>query len=318
MRAFFMGTPEFAVAPLRALIEAGWEIVGVACQPDRPAGRGQKLQAPPVKTLALQHGLTVYQPESLRRDEAFFEQFEALAPDVCVVVAYGQILPKRYLEVPKLGCLNLHASILPKYRGAAPIQWALINGETETGVTLMQMDVGMDTGAMIATTTTPIAPDDTAATLAARLSEAGAALAVTAIPAYARGELKAVVQDHEAATMAPKLEKETGRLDWTLPAAKLDHLVRGVTPWPGAHTTFAGAPLKVLEARPEAGEGPPGTLLEANEKGWLVATGEGALRLVRVQLPGKPARLASEIHHGLRELLQPGTRFGAPTAEEAS
>lgn len=311
MRVFFMGTPEFAVAPLRALIEAGWEIVGVACQPDRPAGRGQKLQAPPVKALALEHGLPVHQPESLRKDEAFYEEFKALAPDVCVVVAYGQILPKRYLEVPKLGCLNLHASILPKYRGAAPIQWALINGEAETGVTLMQMDVGMDTGATIATVKTPISPEDTAATLAARLSGLGAKLAVEAIPAYAAGELKAVAQDHDEATMAPKLEKETGRLDWTLPAARLDALIRGVTPWPGAHTTLFGEPLKVLEARVEAGAGEPGTLLEATGAGWLVATGAGALRLGRVQMPGKPARPAGELVNGLREL-KPGVRFGEP------
>lgn len=307
----YMGTPAFAVPTLEALIEAGWPILGVVCQPDRPAGRGQQLQPPPVKQLALAHGLSVYQPEKLRRNEAFLAEMRALAPALIVVVAYGNLLPPEFLDLPRHGCLNVHASLLPKYRGAAPIQWALIRGETTTGVTLMKMDVGMDTGPMLAEARLAIAPDDTAASLAPKLANLGAQLAVEQIPRWVAGELEAVPQDDALATLAPKLTKETGVLDWTRPARALHDLVRGVTPWPGATTTLLGAPLKVLKtAVVDAAGGAPGELRALLPEGWLVATGEGALLLEQVQLPGKPARAAGELTHGLRGL-EPGVRLGA-------
>ncbi|HEY9720367.1 MAG TPA: methionyl-tRNA formyltransferase [Oscillatoriaceae cyanobacterium] len=307
----YMGTPSFAVPTLEAMIQAGWPIVGVVCQPDRPAGRGQQLQPPPVKQLALEHGLKVFQPEKLRRNEDFLTQIKELAPALIVVVAYGNILPAEFLEIPRYGCLNVHASLLPKYRGAAPIQWALIRGETKTGVTLMQMDVGMDTGPMLAKAEMAIAPDDTSASLAPKLANLGAQLAVEQIPNWIAGKLDAVPQNDAQATMAPKLTKETGALDWRQGARALHDLVRGVTPWPGATTTLLGAPLKVLDTEViDAAGGEPGELRALLPNGWLVATGEGALLLKQVQLPGKPARAASELTHGLRGL-EPGVRLGA-------
>jgi methionyl-tRNA formyltransferase len=312
-RVLFMGTPAFAVPSLRAAVDAGWPIVGVVCQPDKPAGRGQKLTPPPVKELALARGLPVFQPAKIRNNPEFMATLRELAPDLILVVAYGKLLPQEVLDLPRFGCLNVHASLLPKYRGAAPIQWSIIRGEAVTGVTLMKMDIGMDTGDMLATAELPIAPDDTAGTLSPKLAELGAALAAREIPRYVAGELRAVPQDHAAATMAPMLSKETGTIDWTRPAAEIASLVRGVQPWPGATTTLAGQPLKIQTARAIAApaEGAPGTILVLGPDGWTVATGAGAVLLVDVQAPGKPSRPAADVARGWRDVA-PGVRLGEP------
>lgn len=309
----FMGTPSFAVPTLEAMIEAGWPIVGVVCQPDRPAGRGQKLTPPPVKELALKHGLTVHQPEKLRKNEAFTQLLRELNPALIVVVAYGNLLPQEVLDIPRHGCLNVHASLLPKYRGAAPIQWSLINGDPVTGVTLMKMDLGMDTGAMLAKAELAIAPDDTTLTLSPKLANLGAELAVDRIPDWVAGRLTPEPQPEAEATYAPKLTKETGRLDWQQPARALHHLIRGVTPWPGGTTTLAGQPLKVLQSqvRPHAG-GRPGEIVEIGPDGWLVACGEDALLLTQVQAPGKPPQAAADVARGWRDV-SVGLRLGELT-----
>jgi methionyl-tRNA formyltransferase len=305
-----MGTPSFAVPTLEAFIQAGWPIVGVVCQPDRPAGRGQQVLPPPVKELAVTHGLPVYQPERIRRNPEFLEQVRALNPALIVVVAYGNILPPELLEIPRYGCLNVHASLLPKYRGAAPIQWSVIEGDTLTGVTLMRMDEGMDTGDMLAKAELEIAPDDTALSLAPKLANLGAQLALEQIPNWIAGKLPAVPQDNSQATMAPKLTKETGVLDWNKSAVALHNLVRGVQPWPGASTTLFGQPLKVVGTSVDKGHsGTPGEILALTPEGWVVGTGQGALVLTHVQLPGKPPRPAADLARGLRDL-HVGTRLG--------
>lgn len=311
-RVLFMGTPAFAVPTLRAISDAGWPIVGVVCQPDKPVGRGQKLTPPPVKELALARGLPVYQPTRIRNNPEFMAQLRELAPDLILVVAYGKLLPQEVLDLPRYGCLNVHASLLPRYRGAAPIQWAIIRGETVTGVTLMKMDIGMDTGDMLARAELPIAPTDTTATLAPKLAELGARAAVSEIPRWVAGELRAEKQDDAAATMAPMLAKETGTLDWAQPARAIADLIRGVQPWPGAATTLAGQPLKVqgATALAEPTDAEPGTILALTPDGWKVATGDGTLLLREVQAPGKPARPAADVARGWREVA-PGVRLGA-------
>lgn len=308
----YMGTPSFAVPPLQAMIDAKWNLVGVVCQPDKPAGRGQKLTAPPVKELALAHGLPVYQPERVRKNPEFLALLQELNPALILVVAYGKLLPPEVLAVPKHGCLNVHASLLPKYRGAAPIQWSIIRGETVTGVTLMKMDEGMDTGDMIAKAELAILPEDTSVTLSPKLSNLGAELAIEAIPNWVAGMLKASPQDHTSATMAPMLSKETGRLDWSRPATELHDLVRGVQPWPGAHTTLLGKDVKVvstevvLDGQPER---TPGELIALTPDGWHVATGADTLLLKQVQVPGKPPQAAADVARGWREL-QTGAVLG--------
>ena len=310
-RVLFMGTPAFAVPTLRAVCDAGWPIVGVVCQPDKPVGRGQKLTPPPVKALALERGLSVHQPARIRNNPEFMGLLRELAPDLILVVAYGKLLPKEVLDLPRYGCLNVHASLLPRYRGAAPIQWAIIRGEAVTGVTLMKMDIGMDTGDMLARADLPIDPADTTATLSPRLAELGARLAVAEIPRWIAGELRPQRQDDEAATMAPMLAKETGVIDWSQPARAIADLVRGVQPWPGAATTLAGQPLKIQVAGvlDEPTDAAPGTILALTTEGWKVATGKGTLLLREVQAPGKPARPAADVARGWREV-SPGVRLG--------
>lgn len=309
----YMGTPSFAVPTLQAMIDAGWNIAGVVCQPDKPAGRGQKLTAPPVKELALAHGLSVFQPERIKKNPEFLAFLQALAPELIVVVAYGKLLPVEILEIPKYGCLNVHASLLPKYRGAAPIQWAIIRGETKTGVTLMKMDEGMDTGDMIAKAELDILSEDTSVTLSPKLAALGASLAVEAIPAWVAGTLSPSPQDHTQSSMAPMLSKETGRLAWDRSARELHDLLRGVQPWPGAHTTLLGRDLKVVatEVVDDAGapSAEPGTLLALTPEGWLVATGAGRLLLKQVQVPGKPPQSAADVARGWRDLTV-GVRLG--------
>lgn len=288
MRALFFGTPEFAVKSLQALAEIA-EVVGVVCQPDRPAGRGNVLTAPPVKICAEELGLPVTQPTKLR-DGTFGQWVREQNVDVALVIAYGRILPKDVLEAPRLGCVNVHASLLPKLRGAAPITWAVVRGETETGVTLMKMDEGMDTGDILEKFPTEIAPDETAGELSARLSAIGALAVRKGLPKYVRGEYVPVAQDHASATLAPILKKEDGRIDFSLPARRVHDHVRGMAPWPGAFTKRGEKVVKVHETRisdVSRTDRKPGEVLIADKTRVLVACQPGAVELVRVQLEGK-------------------------------
>ena len=290
MRIVFMGTPDFAVPCLQRLLEDGHEVPAVFTQPDKPVGRHAVLTPPPVKQLALSHGIPVYQPTKMR-DGTVAALLRELAPDCLVVVAYGRILPQEILDVPPRGCVNIHGSLLPRYRGAAPIQWSVIRGETVTGVTSMFMDAGMDTGDIIDTLTTPIGENETAGELFERLAPLGARLLSTTLAAIADGTVTRRPQNDAEATMAPMLEKAMGRLDLTRPARELHNQVRGMNPWPGAFCTAGGKTLKIHETRVAAGSGAPGTLLCADPV--TVACGEGALQLVTVQPEGKP-RMAAE------------------------
>ena len=290
MRIVFMGTPDFAVPCLQRLLEDGHEVPAVFTQPDKPVGRHAVLTPPPVKQLALSHGIPVYQPTKMR-DGTVAALLRELAPDCLVVVAYGRILPQEILDVPPRGCVNIHGSLLPRYRGAAPIQWSVIRGETVTGVTSMFMDAGMDTGDIIDTLTTPIGENETAGELFERLAPLGARLLSTTLAAIADGTVTRRPQNDAEATMAPMLEKAMGRLDLTRPAQELHNQVRGMNPWPGAFCTAGGKTLKIHETRVAAGSGAPGTLLCADPV--TVACGEGALQLVTVQPEGKP-RMAAE------------------------
>ena len=290
MRIVFMGTPDFAVPCLQRLLEDGHEVTAVFTQPDKPVGRHAVLTPPPVKQLALSHGIPVYQPTKMR-DGTVAALLRELAPDCLVVVAYGRILPQEILDVPPRGCVNIHGSLLPRYRGAAPIQWSVIRGETVTGVTSMFMDAGMDTGDIIDTLTTPIGENETAGELFERLAPLGARLLSTTLAAIADGTVTRRPQNDAEATMAPMLEKAMGRLDLTRPARELHNQVRGMNPWPGAFCTAGGKTLKIHETRVAAGSGVPGTLLCADPV--TVACGEGALQLVTVQPEGKP-RMAAE------------------------
>ena len=298
LRLAFMGSPEFAVPALRALHGAGHEIAAVYSQPPRPAGRGNHLTPCPVHAAAVLLGLPVRTPERLRRSRDDQAAFAALGLDAAVVAAYGLILPQEMLDAPRRGCLNIHASLLPRWRGAGPIQAAVLAGDAETGVTIMQMDAGLDTGAMLLRQAVPIGPRTTAANLHDTLGALGARLAVQALadpPAP-------VPQPAEGATYAPKLSRADGRLDWTQQAEVLDRRVRGLTPWPGTWAMLGGEVLKVLEAAPEAGSGPPGTTLDP---ALLVACGAGALRLLRVQRPGRGPMDSAALLRGLP--IPPGT-----------
>ncbi|MDB4942288.1 MAG: Methionyl-tRNA formyltransferase [Labilithrix sp.] len=287
-RAVFFGTPQFAVPCLDALTEIA-EVVAVVCQPDKPQGRGLEVAPPPVKKRALELGLTVVQPTKLRTGE-FAAWLREQQADVALVVAYGRILPKDVLDAPRLGCVNVHASLLPKLRGAAPITWAIVRGEPETGVTLMQMDEGMDTGAMLQTFTTPITEEETAGELSERLSALGALATRKGLPTYVNGGFVPVPQDHARATSAPMLKKEDGRMDFGKPARAVHDHVRGMTPWPGASTTARGKLLKVHGTRvtdvPKKSIA-PGTVVFADKSRVVVACAERGIELLRVQLEGK-------------------------------
>ncbi|MEB3285235.1 MAG: methionyl-tRNA formyltransferase [Candidatus Sericytochromatia bacterium] len=314
-RILFMGTPHFAVPTLEALHHQGYQIVGVVCQPDKPAGRGQKLAVPPVKQKAVELGIPIWQPEKLRNNDDFLREMEALKPDLGIVIAYGKLLPTSILDLPLHGCLNLHASLLPKYRGAAPIEWALIRGESETGVTLMQMDAGLDTGGMIAKTSCAIAPTDNAKTLADKLSALSAQLAVSTIPQWLAGKLVAEKQDDTQATLAPLLNKGNGQIPWRESALTIEHLIRGVCIRPGAHTHLRGTPVKLRTA--QAMDTPcdetPGTILNLTKDGWAVATGDRVLLIKDIQLPGKAFQTTADVARGWREL-KAGDRFTCETS----
>ena len=307
IRTVFMGTPEFALDTLQGLIDAGLNLVGVYTQPDRPKGRGNKLAAPPIKELALQQELPVFQPLKLRAPEPVAE-LQTLAPDLIVVVAYGQILPQAVLDIPKFGCINVHASLLPKYRGAAPINKAVVDGETETGVTTMLMDVGLDTGDMLIKKSVVIGPDETAGQLYARLAKVGREAMDETIVRLLDGSLIAEKQDEALTSYAAMMKKEDGLIDWHKPATEIHNQVRGLAPWPGAYTSLDGETLKISGSMLADGAGEPGTVLSADSNGVLIACGEGAVRIAELQLPGKKRLAAADFLRG--QPLPTGKRLG--------
>lgn len=293
-RAVFFGTPDYAVPSLSALADVA-EVVAVVAQPDKPAGRGLELRPPAVKERALELGIPVLQPRKVR-DGELASQLRAMQLDVAVVIAYGRILPREVLDAPRLGCVNLHGSLLPRFRGAAPIQWAVASGDPTTGVTLMQMDEGLDTGPMLSTLETPIGDTETAGDLFVRLAQLSAELVRRDLPRFVAGELFAVPQDHALATHARPLEKADGRLDWTRTARELDHQVRGMSPWPGAYVLEGEVPVKVHRARALtlSNDGAlPGTVLGGDRDGIRVACGEGVLAIQELQHPSRK-RLSAE------------------------
>lgn len=292
MRIIFMGTPDFSVPTLERLIASRHEVIAVVTQPDKPKGRGKEVQMPPVKETALQHGIPVYQPVRAR-ETSFVGEIRSLAPDVVVVIAFGQILSRELLDVPKLGCVNIHASLLPKYRGAAPIQWAVINGDRETGITTMMMDVGMDTGDMLEKLVVPLGEKETGGSLFDRLSLLGGDLILSTLDKLEDGTLVRTPQDHDEATHVKKIEKSMGDIDWTMDAAAIERLIRGLNPWPSAYTHWNGKILKIWEADVASGDGSQGSrasageVLEAAGDSLKVQTGNGVLDIRSLQLEGK-------------------------------
>lgn len=308
-----MGTPEFSVPSLKRLILDGYQVAAVFTQPDKPAGRGKLLHEPPVKTLALEHNIAVHQPSKIKSNDEVRAVFEAISPDACVVVAYGKILPTWMLAIPRLGCINVHASLLPKYRGAAPINWAIANGERETGVTIMKMDPGMDTGSMFAKRSIQIGAEETAPELFGRLARVGADLLSETLPRIERGEIKPMKQDDNEATYAPMLKREDGLIDWRMTAGEIANRVRAFQPWPGTYTSFQGSRLIVWKAlelsgtlQPEDAE--PGAILSIDHSGIaIVCGGRTALLIEEVQVEGKRRVSAREFANGAR--LKPGDRI---------
>ncbi len=317
LRIVFCGTPQFAVPSLKELLsQPEFEIAGVFTQPDRPRGRGQEISLSPIKEVALAAALPVHQPETIRAPEAQ-EQLRALVPEVIVIIAYGQIIPSRLLPIPRLGWINLHASLLPKYRGAAPIHWAIANGEKTTGNTTMRIDAGMDTGEMLLQQELRILPDETATELAERLAEAGAGLMVETLRGLQAGKLKARPQEHEAASYAPMLKKEHGRIEWNRPAQEIYNRMRGFAPWPGAYTEFRGQTCQVwghpteTQGRPLSGgasTGLPGTLVHEDRRLLVVCGAATGMEVTHVKLEGRKRISASEFTNGAH--LQAGEHFG--------
>lgn len=302
MRILFMGTPDFAVPSLRALIQAGHQVCGVFCQPDKPVGRHQnKFQAPPVKECAMEAGIPVFQPVKLR-DGTALTQIQALEPELIVVAAYGRILPDEILAYPRYGCINVHSSLLPKYRGAAPINWAILQGETETGVTIMHMAAELDAGDIIAQVSTPIGPDETAPELFVRLAHLGAEALVPAVAALAQGTASRTPQDHSQATLAPMLSRALSPMDWSRPARQLHDQVRGLLPWPAATAEFGGIRCKVFSSDILSGSKvsiAPGTVAEAGKAGIVMACGEGTLlRITELQPDGGKRMQAADFLRG--------------------
>jgi len=313
LRIIFMGTAELSCASLRALLGSPelFQVVAVVTRPDRPRGRELKVQPSPVKELAGHAKLPVLQPEKARSEE-FIQELRALRPDVVAVAAYGQILPKSVLDLPQFGCLNVHTSLLPRYRGAAPIQWAIINGDTETGVTIMKMDVGLDTGDILAQDRTPILPEDTSTTLHDRLARMGAEALVRVIPSFVAGEVSARPQPAEGVSYAPKITKHDGQVDWRQPAHTIGNRVRGLVPWPGAFTALPDSPrphvLKIWQAEALEDSGPPGEILRADKSGLVVSCGQGALRILVLQREGGRRLKTQEFLAG--HALHPGQKLG--------
>lgn len=319
LRIIFCGTPQFAVPSLQAMLDdPDIEVLGVLTQPDRPAGRGQKLTPPPVKVLALQHQLPVYQPTRLRKEPEIIDWLRAQAPDYLVTAAFGQILSQEVLDIPRLGTVNVHASLLPEYRGPNPIQWAILNGDAVAGVTTMFTELSVDTGPMLLKAQTPIQPNEDAAHLLERLAQLGAEILPQSLHQYAQGTLQAQPQDHDAATHAPKLTREDAWIDWSWSAQKIHNKVRGQQPWPGAVTRLGDVELKIIETcspealppsvqNPPTPSGNPGHLFAIMSEGVWVQTGSGPLLIQKVQPPGKPKMNAKDWANGFLKPEHPRT-----------
>jgi methionyl-tRNA formyltransferase len=311
MRIIFMGTPEFAVPALERLIGSGYQVAAVYTQPDKAAGRGRVVEEPPVKKAALQHNLTVLQPDNFKSAETKLRLFE-LKPDAIVVAAFGQILPRSVLEIPAFGCINIHPSLLPKYRGVAPVPAAILNGDEFTGVSIMLMDKGIDTGPVLTAVHVPVLPQDTTETLMQKLANTSAQLLLDTLPGWFRKEITPQPQNNAEASYTKMLTKEAGEIDWKLPAAQIWRQVRAYQPWPGSFTRWQGKQLKILEAVSLSGEGAsePGTVVPVKTEGaaFGVITGDGILGLKRVQMEGKKAVAADEFLRGQRQFI--GAKLG--------
>ncbi|MCD8123291.1 MAG: methionyl-tRNA formyltransferase [Clostridiales bacterium] len=312
MRIVFMGTPDFSVPTLKSLLDSRHQVIAVVTQPDKPKGRGRAVAMSPVKECALEHGIPVYQPVRAR-DETFIREMEALAPDVMVVIAFGQILSQDLLDVPRYGCVNIHASLLPKYRGASPIQWAVLNGDEETGVTTMQMAAGMDTGDILETVTVRLDPKETGGSLFDRLSQLEGNLILSTLERMEQGTIVPQPQNDAEATYVKKIPKTMGEIDWSSDASSIERLVRGLNPWPSAYTHVGGKMLKIWEADvlPEDASAnivEPGTVLEASGSSLLVAAGRGVLKITSLQLEGKKRMDTAAFLRGYS--LKTGDRMG--------
>lgn len=308
MRVIFMGTPDFAVRTLEEIIKAGHEVALVVSQPDKAVGRSKALKYTPVKACALEHGIEVYQPEKVREAECI-AYLRNLQPDIIIVVAFGQIIPKEILDMPKYGCVNVHASLLPKYRGAAPIQWAVLNGDAATGVTTMHMDEGLDTGDIIMTEEVVLDADETAGSLFDRLSAVGAGLCVKTMAALENGTAVFTPQDSGKATHTKKIHKDMGNIDWTQDAETIECLIRGLNPWPSAYTRLDGKTLKIWKAKmiSHENQAQPGCIVSADKSRFSVQTGNGVLELLEVQLEGKKRMSSEAFLNGYA--VEPGTYF---------
>ncbi len=308
MKIVFMGTPQFAVPSLKILLDKKHDVVGVVTQPDKPKGRGRKIIPPPVKEVALKRGLLVLQPQKAR-DEGFVQEVKALEPGAICVVSYGQLLPDDLLKIPEYGAINVHTSLLPRYRGAAPMNWAVINGETVTGNTTMLMNSEMDAGDILLQEEAPIEPNDTAETLSGKMAPMAAELLARTLEGIEEGRLTPIPQDHTAVTFAPKLTKEVADIDWYKSCREIHNLVRGTNPWPGAFTRYQGQTIKIWKTAPvDENPGPePGTIIEIDKEGLLVQTGKGRLRIEEVQLENRKRMPVNDFIQG--HVLEPGTRF---------
>ena len=309
LKVVFAGTPDFAAQHLAALIDSHHEVIGVYSQPDRPAGRGKKLKASEVKQLALEHNLPVFQPENFKSEEAV-QQLAELEADIMVVVAYGLLLPKTVLDTPKLGCINVHGSILPRWRGAAPIQRAIWAGDQETGVTIMQMDIGLDTGDMISIAKCPIEPSDTSASLYGKLAALGPNALIDTLQQIADGSAVAEKQNDELANYAKKLSKDEANIDWQMPAEQLERNVRAFNPWPVCFTQMQGNTVKVHTTEVVSGNGAAGEVLTVDKSGITVATGEQALKITQLQPQGKKPMAVQDFLNGRADWVQVGTILG--------
>ena len=309
MKILFMGTPDFAAHILKRLIEAGHEIMGVVTQPDKQKGRGKAISFPPVKEMAIEHRLSIYQPFKVK-DPEFIQLIRELEPEVIVVAAFGQILPKELLDIPQYGCINVHASLLPKYRGAAPIQYSIIDGEKETGITIMYMDVGLDTGDMILQAKTPISPEETGGSLHDKLAVLGADLLIQALDDIKEGKATRTPQDDSKATYVKMLSKDMGNIDFTKSAVQIERLIRGLNPWPSAFTKLEGKTLKIWKANIESTDrvAKPGEILEVRKDAIVVMTGQDALVIRELQLEGKKRMSAEAFLRGYSVTV--GTQLG--------
>lgn len=300
MNVVFMGTPDFAVPTLEMLVEEGHHVSAVVTQPDKPKGRGKKQSISPVKEAALKYDLPILQPERIKGNDAFFEHIQALAPDMIVVVAFGQILPESILSMPKYGCINIHGSLLPKYRGAAPIQWSILNEEKLTGVTIMYMDAGIDTGDMLLKKEMPIESTDTYESLHDKMKHVGAEALKEALPMILAGGVSREKQNDEEATHAPMLQKSFGEVNWQMPTSHIDAKIRGLNPWPGGYTYYKGEVMKIWKAVPsdKSCQKEAGTIIEVNKEGILVKTMDGCLLIEEIQMPNKKRMPVSEYIKG--------------------